>query len=40
MVALYFRMIREGVITIDDVPKKWRSKVRAQLDEDATTSED
>ena len=34
MVALYVRMIREGVITIDDVPKKWRAKVQAQLEED------
>lgn len=36
MVALYVRMIREGVITLEDVPKKWRSQVAAQLAEDET----
>ena len=33
MVQLYFNKILDGTITIDDVPKLWKSKVQAKLDE-------
>ena len=34
MVKLYLRKIKiEGTMTIDEVPKLWREKVRKELDE-------
>lgn len=33
MVQLYFSKILDGTITIDDVPRLWKSKVQAKLDE-------
>ena len=33
MVQLYFNKILDGTITIDNVPKLWKSKVQAKLDE-------
>lgn len=42
MVQLYFNKILDGTITIDDVPKLWKSKVQAKLDEyyASTTSDE
>lgn len=31
MVHFYIMKIKDGTITIDDVPKKWRSKVEAEM---------
>ena len=33
MVALYVRRIREGKMTLAEVPKKWRSAVKKALEE-------
>lgn len=33
MVQLYFNKILDGTITIDAVPKLWKAKVQAKLDE-------
>lgn len=33
MVNIYVRKIRAGELTIDDVPVRWREKVREALDE-------
>jgi hypothetical protein len=33
MVAIYVRRIREGKMTIDDVPERWRDAVREALGE-------
>lgn len=32
MVAFYVMRIRQGKMTIDDVPEKWREAVRKELD--------
>lgn len=34
MVKIYVRKIREGLITIDDVPSLWREKVMEAMKED------
>lgn len=34
MAKLYYKKIKAGEMTIDDVPEKWREAVRALLDED------
>ena len=34
MAKIYYRRIKDGVITIDDVPDRWRAAVQALLDED------
>lgn len=34
MVAIYVRRIKEGKMTIDDVPERWRDAVREALGED------
>ena len=31
MVAIYVRRIRAGLMTIEDVPERWREKVRQAL---------
>lgn len=31
MVAFYVAKIKDGTITIDDVPKLWKAKVEAEL---------
>lgn len=31
MVAIYVRWIREGRMTLDDVPVRWRDEVRKHL---------
>lgn len=33
MVKLYLRKIKEGYMTIDDVPLYWREKVRKEIGE-------
>lgn len=33
MVAVYVRMIRAGLMTIDDVPLRWREAVEEALEE-------
>ena len=32
MVAIYVSRIKEGTMTIDEVPERWRTKVQAELD--------
>jgi hypothetical protein len=40
MVALYVRRIKDGLMTVEDVPSLWRDKVRKALeDESAETIE-
>lgn len=34
MAKIYYRRIKDGVITIDDVPERWRAQVQALLDAD------
>lgn len=34
MAKIYYRRIKDGAITIDDVPERWRAQVQALLDED------
>lgn len=31
MVAIYVNRIKEGIITIDEVPQRWRVKVEEEL---------
>lgn len=32
MAKIYYRKIKRGEITIDDVPKKWRAQVQVLID--------
>ena len=34
MAKINYRRIKDGVITIDDVPERWRAAVQALLDAD------
>lgn len=34
MARIYYNLIKKGLKTIDDVPKKWREEVQRMLDED------
>lgn len=34
MAKLYYKRIKAGVMTIDDVPERWRAAVQALLDAD------
>ena len=34
MAKIYYRRIKDGVITIDDVPERWRAAVEALLEND------
>ena len=34
MAKIYYKRIKDGVITIDDVPVRWREAVQALLDAD------
>ena len=34
MAKIYYKRIKAGVITIDDVPERWREAVQALLDAD------
>ena len=33
MARVYYRLIKAGKITIDDVPERWREEVRRLLEE-------
>lgn len=35
MAKIYYRRIKAGEMTLEDVPPKWREAVRKLLDEDA-----
>jgi hypothetical protein len=34
MAKIYYRKIKRGEMTIDEVPERWRAQVRALLDAD------
>lgn len=34
MTKIYYKRIKDGVITLDDVPERWRDAVRALLEAD------
>lgn len=34
MAKIYYRKIKRGEITIDDVPERWRAQVQAVIDAD------
>lgn len=34
MAKIYYNRIKAGLMTIDDVPTRWRAAVQALLDED------
>lgn len=34
MAKIYYRRIKDGAVTIDDVPERWRAAVQALLDAD------
>lgn len=34
MAKLYYKRIKAGIMTIDEVPTRWRAAVQAMLDED------
>ena len=39
MAKIYYRKIKAGEMTIEQVPERWRTAVQALLDEDETTGE-
>lgn len=34
MAKIYYNRIKAGIMTIDEVPERWRAKVQALLDAD------
>ena len=34
MAKIYYKRIKAGIMTIDEVPERWRAAVQAMLDED------
>ena len=34
MAKIYYNRIKAGIMTIDEVPERWRAKVQALLDTD------
>lgn len=34
MAKIYYKRITAGIMTIDDVPERWRAEVQRMLDED------
>lgn len=34
MAKIYYKRIKAGIMTIDEVPERWRATVQAMLDED------
>ena len=34
MAKIYYRRIKDGAITVDDVPERWRAQVQTLLDAD------
>lgn len=39
MARLYYNRIKAGIMTIDDVPLRWRAAVQKMLDEDENAGE-
>lgn len=39
MAKLYYNRIKAGIMTIDDVPLRWRAAVQKMLDEDENAGE-
>lgn len=39
MAKIYYRRIVAGLMTIDDVPERWREAVQKMLDEDEQSGE-
>lgn len=39
MVKLYLKRIHAGLLTIEEVPSRWRAKVQAELDKEAANTE-
>ncbi len=35
MAKIYYKRIKAGLMTIEEVPKRWRDAVQEMLDEDA-----
>ena len=35
MAKIYYKRIKAGIMTIDEVPERWRAAVQALLDEEA-----
>ncbi len=40
MAKIYYRKIKAGKMTIDDVPERWKEAVQALLDEDSAHETD
>lgn len=38
MAKIYYRKIKDGTITIEDVPERWREEVQMLLDKDNSIS--
>lgn len=38
MAKIYYRKIRAGGMTIEEVPERWRAAVQALLDEDSNAN--
>ena len=34
MAKIYYKRIKAGIMTIEDVPERWRAEVQRMLDED------
>lgn len=34
MAKIYYKRIKAGIMTIDDVPDRWRAEVQKMLDDD------
>ena len=34
MAKIYYKRIKAGIMTIDEVPERWRAEVQRMLDED------
>lgn len=34
MAKIYYRRIKDGIMTIEEVPERWRAAVQALLDKD------
>ena len=40
MARIYYGRIKHNIMTIDEVPKRWRATVEKMLEEDERNSED
>ena len=38
MAKIYYKRIKAGIMTIEEVPARWRVQVQAMLDEDSEQS--